>query len=215
MLRELFGVDKPAEWTPVELPRLLALLSEAARAVESRPPDPELLFARLCDTYRAMDFDPPKEAWTLHPPPWPEVAEKLKRPFTEEDWKRIHLLVDSLGEKSIWELVRQRCVEWGTERTTALLFVAFAKWADLLTIPLLLKSVFRVEEFARKWVEVLGGAIAGEKEKDSHKRIRNLDYGNVLENLQKAQKAREAHRKRLEEIEAKRRQEEYERTQRE
>lgn len=223
MLRELFGVEKVADWPGIDLPRLMGTLVEAARGVESKPADPEMLFTRLSDAFRAMDFDPPEEerwteAWygkSKVEPPSPEVAAKMKRVLGDEDWKRIHLLVETLQDKTIWELIRQRCLAWGSERVAVGIFVAFAAWADLLTVPLLLKSTFRIEEFARKWIDAIGGTVAGEKEKESEKRVRNLDYGKVLDNLEKAQKAREEHRKRLEEIEAKRRQEEYERTQRE
>ena len=106
-------------------------------------------------------------------------------------------------------------MEEGTERVTVCLFVGFAQWADLLSVELLLKSAFRVEELARKWVDVLGGAIAGEERKKSEKRLRDLDWGQALVHLEKAQKARAEHQRRMQEELERRRREEYERTQRE
>jgi hypothetical protein len=223
VLRELFGGGAAPEWSPVDLPRLSGTVLEAARAVESRPADREMLFIRLCDTYRAMDLDLPAEKnWEAQvsgkPKVWPPselISAKLQRPMDDEAWKRLHLLVESLQDKSVWELVRQRCVEEGTERVTLCLFVGFAQWSELLTIELLLKSPFRIEEFARKWLDVLGGTIAGEDAKKSEKRLRDLDYGKVLENLQKAQAGRAEHQRRMQEELERRRREEYERTQRE
>jgi hypothetical protein len=211
----MFGISKPAEWPGVDVPRLTAILSETLREGE---PDADLEFARLCDAFRAMDVDPPPfDRWSKPKAgtPSPEAAEKLKREMEEKDRVRLRLLVASLQERNLWEVIRQRALEWGAGRVATDLFVAFAMWSDLLTPELLLKSAFRVEEFARKWVDAVGASVAGEKLADSEKRLRNLDYGKVLENLEKAQKAREEHRKRLEEIERKRAQEEYERTQRE
>lgn len=223
MLRELFGPGPAPEWAPVDLPRLSATILTAARALESKAADPELLFVRLCDALRAMDLDlPSEEGWAAQTSGKPrllaaseDVAAKMKRPLGEEGWKRLQLLVASLEDKGPWELLRQRCVAQGTEWTVLVLVVGFAQWADLLTVELLLKSTFRVEEFARKWLDALGGTVAGEDAKKSEKRLRDLDYGQVLDHLDKAQKARAEHQRKMQEELEKRRRDEYDRTQRE
>ena len=61
MLRELFGGGEPPDWSPIDLQRLLGTLLEAARGVESKAADREMIFVRLCDAYRAMDLDLPSE----------------------------------------------------------------------------------------------------------------------------------------------------------
>ncbi|MBI3099239.1 MAG: hypothetical protein HYY93_13515 [Planctomycetes bacterium] len=222
-LREYFGFPKRLDSPAVVLPRLSGILVEAARGIEGREPDPELVFARLCDAFRSMPAEPVDDAvWkqaaagrAAGPPPSEEVAEALKIAITKAGWRRLHLLVESLQDPAIHELVRLRTAERDPDRTAVLLFLAFANGTELLTIDLLLKSPFRVEEFARKWVAAIGGTVAEEPEKRSAQRLRNLDYGEVLGNLQKAQKQREEHHKRLAEIERQRKQEEYERSTRE
>ena len=223
MLRELFGGGAAPEWSPVDLPRLMGTILEGARGVESKAADREMLFIRLCDVFRAMDLDlPGEEGWAAavagRPkllPASEDVAAKAKRPLDDEGWKRLHLLVASLEDKGAWELVRQRCVAQGAEWVTLVLFVGFAQWTDVLTVELLLKSAFRIEEFARKWLDVLGGKIAKEDAKKSEKRLRDLDYGQVLGNLEKAQKARAEHQRKMQEELERRRRDEYDRTQRE
>jgi hypothetical protein len=106
------------------------------------------------------------------------------------------------------------CLAQDPERLQAAFTRFCVREAKLLTLELLLKSPFRLEELARKWVRSLGGAIAGEEEKESTARLARLDFGDVLKNLEAAEKDRETRLARLKEIEAKRLREEQEAYQR-
>jgi hypothetical protein len=78
----------------------------------------------------------------------------------------------------------------------------------------LLKSPFRVEELARKWLHVLGAAVKGEAEADGRARLLRLDFGDVLKNLDAADRDRAARLKKVKELEERRLKEEQEAYQR-
>jgi hypothetical protein len=83
-------------------------------------------------------------------------------------------------------------------------FVFAARDAQLLSLELLLKSPFRIEELARKWVRALGGAFSGENAEDSDARVKRIDFGGVLKNLEAAEKDRVARQEKLKAMEAER-----------
>lgn len=205
MLAKSFGIEDPGPPVSANLPRLVDILRAAARDVESAAADQDLVFARLCDALRHLDCDPPgEETWlsacrgvSRFRAPSDEVAAAARRILQLDDWRRLHLLVESLREPGISELVRRRCRDWPGEKVAVWLFLTFARWADRLTIALLLESPFRIEEFARKWVDALGGRVEGESVQKSEEQLRRLDYGKVLDNLKKAKEARDAHAERV------------------
>ena len=53
-------------------------------------------------------------------------------------------------------------------------------------------NAFRQEEFLRRWIEAVGGSVAGESAKDSKKRLEQLDYRKTLAEYDRAEKARQA-----------------------
>ncbi len=222
MLRELFGAGDRLDWPQVPIPRLVETLASAAREVESRPADREGLYIRVSEAWRAMDLEPPAlAAWDAAcrgksglEPATEEIAPTLRRALDEEGWKRLHLVVASLGDAAAWELVRQRAVEHGAGRVTSGLMVAFAAWTEKIRIAALLQNPFRVEEFARKWVDALGGRVQGESETKARKRLREVDSSRQLEGLDQAQRRRDEER-RQEELRRQRERDEYERFQRE
>lgn len=124
-----------------------------------------------------------------------------------DEWARVEILVRLL-----------RSAEFGPAVSASLLanpariLTAFPEFvsatAPLLTTDLLLKSPFRVEEFARKWIHELGGSIEGETEDESRDRMERLDFGGVLKNLKAAETDREVRMKKLKQLEAKRLKEE-------
>lgn len=205
MLSKTFGIEDSGPPVAVNLLPLVEILRAAAREVESVPVDQDLVFARLCDAFRRLGCDPPGEAMWLSAcqgvsrfrAPSDELSAAGRRTVQLHDWIRLHLLVESLREPALLELVRRRCREWPGEKVAVWTFLIFARWADRLTIDLLLKNPFRVEEFARKWVDALGGRIAGESPQKSEEQLQRLDYGKVMENLKKAKEARNAHAERV------------------
>lgn len=65
-------------------------------------------------------------------------------------------------------------------------FVEFAFGTELLTRELLWQSPLRLEEFVRKWLEVLGVGVAEETVEESRQRLERLDYGRLLAESERA-----------------------------
>ncbi len=65
-------------------------------------------------------------------------------------------------------------------------FVMFAFGTELLTRELLWQSPLRLEEFVRKWLEVLGVGVAEETVEESRQRLERLDYGRLLAESERA-----------------------------
>jgi hypothetical protein len=59
-----------------------------------------------------------------------------------------------------------------------------------LTAEMIRSNSFRQEEFLRRFVEALGGQVAGETERVSARRLEQLDYRKTLAEFQRAEKAR-------------------------
>jgi len=203
MLGEVFGAGEPLDWPSVVLPRLIERLGKELSDLEEKPPAAEHLYSWFCGALRPLDLEgPDREFWGLTcrgrtpaPPPSPDVAAILKKPLDEEALKRLGLLIVSIGDPVVGEIVRQRCVDRGTNLVAAAPFVAFAGWGEAMKVSLLLGSPSRLEEFARKWVAALGARIDGESEKESVKRLKDLDLGGAIGALERARLARERNRR--------------------
>ena len=190
----------------------LAVLTEQIRLASldllGRDPDADLVSARLMD-----GFDDAKLAR-------PTAAEwkKATKDLDKDAWRRMTILVRLFRESPLKDAVLAAVAARGPAGPIEA-FPAFAAGLSrLLSLELLQKSPFRVEELARKWVHVLGGTIAGETASESKQRMERLDFGGVLKNLQAADADRANRMKKLQEIEAKRlkeQQEAYERAGRE
>ena len=174
----------------------LATLQEALRAMAldawGETVSTELVSARLMDGLRDLGVTPLKD----------KELKEISKTFDIESWRRLSLIVRALRElpelaKEAAPLLRQRTVQQA--------FFDFAvRDTQLLTIELLLKSPFRIEELARKWVRAIGGQIAGETQEESDARVKRIDFGGVLKNLEAAEKDRQARQQKLKEIEAER-----------
>lgn len=179
----------------------LAALTEQIRLatmdLAGRDPDPALLAARLSD-----GLDDAKL-------PRPDVAEwgRITKGFDKEAWNRMAILVRVFRETPL----RDPIVQALAGKPGADAFAGFCSGlSQLLTLELLQKSPFRVEELARKWAHALGAGIAGETPAESRKKMERLDFGGVLKNLQAADADRATRVKKLQEIEAKRLKEQQE-----
>lgn len=174
-------------------------LRRAATEVSGVDVDPELVSARLADGLRDAGVPAPV------PAAWRARTQSLKK----EDWERLDVLTRVLRESASGAQVSE-CVAADPARTERA-FVEFATGAaKLLTVELLLKSMFRVEELARKWVDALGGSFEGETEAQSRELRERLDFGGVLDNLKAADRDRDERMKKLKELEAKRLKEQQE-----
>lgn len=186
-----------------DLGALCEHLRLAAHDLSDREPDPPLVGARLLDGARDLDLAvPPSREWS-------EWVKALDR----HGWLRLDVLVRVFRETPSGDAVGT-CLRADSARLRSAFPELCQREAKLLTVELLLKSPFRVEELARKWVHALGGTIAGETAKESAQRMERLDFGDVLKNLKAADADREKRMKKLKEIEAKRLKEQQEAYQR-
>jgi hypothetical protein len=187
----------------------LAALTEQIRLatldIAGREPDPALLAARLMD-----GFDDAKLAR-----PTADQWKAATKEFDKEAWNRMAILVRLFRDTALKDPITQALAG----KPGADTFAGFCSgMARLLTVELLQKSPFRVEELARKWAHALGASIQGESAGESKQKMERLDFGGVLKNLQAADADRAARVKKLQEIEARRlkeQQEAYERAGRE
>jgi len=165
--------------------------------------DIPLTTARLFDGLRdASVAVAPLATWDEH-----------TRELDESAWQRLEILTRLLRESASRDRIHQLLAA-SNERALKV-FPGFCRRdAQLLTLELLLKSPFRIEELARKWIAALGGTITGETVKESTARLERIDFGGVLKNLAAADKDREERMKKLKELEEKRLREQQEAYQR-
>jgi hypothetical protein len=186
-----------------DLALLTADIRQLALEISGEEPDPALVAARLCDGLRDAGASVPSSA------DWAQATSD----FSADTWQRLTILVRLFCDTGAGAVV-SRCLK---ERAVPPLdaFCGFCgREAKLLTLELLLKSPFRVEELARKWIYVLTGAVSGEAEKDSRARLERLDFGDVLKNLDAADRDRAARVRKLKELEERRLKEQQEAYQR-
>ena len=161
--------------------------------------EPALAAARLMDGLRDAGLPVPPL------PTWAEAARELDR----DAWQRVEVLTHLLRERELGPLVA-RALARDPARAWRVVPGFATREARLLTVELLVKSPFRVEELARKWVHALGGTIEGESPDESRRRMERLDFGGVLKSLEDAGRDREERMRKLQEIEAKRLKEQQE-----
>ncbi len=180
--------------------RLERLTSEIRlAALDLGETEPALAAARLMDGLRDAGLPVPPL------PAWAEAARELDR----DAWQRVEVLTHLLRHGELGPLVA-RALARDPARAWSVVPAFATREARLLTVELLLKSPFRVEELARKWVHALGGTIEGERPDESRRRMERLDFGGVLKSLEEAGRDREERMRRLQEIEAKRLKEQQE-----
>jgi len=59
-----------------------------------------------------------------------------------------------------------------------------------VTGELIVENPFRREEIVRRWIEAVGGAVAGESAESARRRLEQLDYRRTLAAYEKAEKSR-------------------------
>jgi hypothetical protein len=179
----------------VDLPALQACLTAGVVWWVGRPPDPDLVRARLADGCRDAGLDPP----TL------EAVTAMVARLDDEGWQRLAVLTGALDVKDVRDALAVLTAAQPPGELLEIAFVVLARSASLLTLELLRQSPLRVEELARRFLARLGAAVRGESKSESCERLKRLDYERLLA---EAERAKTAAADRLQELQ--RRQDEQE-----
>lgn len=150
-----------------------------AAALES-PYSLELAAAVVCDVFRLGGLAPPPAAW------WRRARGNRQAGalFGEQAGVLGFLLnTTSLREQSVAAL-RAQPPEPGPALD------AFFEAVQPLTGEMVRANAFRREEFLRRFVEALGGQVAGETAEQSRRRLEQLDYRKTMADYKAAEKAR-------------------------
>ena len=136
--------------------------------LENGSVDVPLLCARLADFQRDARIQPVE----------PVTVTTALENLDVDSRKKVSLLVRGLND------VPTRTVFLALNGSNAEKQLAFlcscATDQKLLTIPILLESALRKEEFIRHFIHQLGATVAGETPSESQERLRRLDYGALL-----------------------------------
>jgi len=125
----------------------------------------------------------------------------LARPPDKQEWTAWRLKGSRLWEEQLGMLAHLLAVTPARKETIAALPPGFDARRELpgffdqiapLTAEMIRSNRFRQEEFVRRWIDRVGGAVAGERAKQSRQRLEQLDYRKTLAEYEKAQAARKA-----------------------
>lgn len=139
----------------------------------------DLSIAVVNDTLRmAAALPVPKKTWDA----WTKKAHPL---WAEQVGMLAYLLsVTSLREQTVATLK--------PDFPGAPAFSRFFLETEPLTAEMIRANAFRQEEFLRKWVDCVGGTVAGEGPAQSKKKLEQLDYRKALSEYSRAEIARKA-----------------------
>lgn len=175
-----------------ELTRLTAVLRANTLDAWGEEISHQLVCARLMDGLRDASVEALSDK---------EIA-RATQGFDVEAWRRLAVVTRVFRDELAAEV--GACLRGDHERVMNAFFLFASRDTQLLTMELLLKSPFRIEELARKWVRALGGEITGETADESDARVKRIDFGGVLKNLEAAEKDRAARQEKLKAMEAER-----------
>src|SRR5262245_35538820 len=149
---------------PIDLPAIQKQL-ESTPLVSPFPP--ELAAAIVSDTFRLAGIGPPS------PAAWRGWLKK-RGLLPEQLGMLAHVLTASRLREDAVATLQAKPVE-----PMAALPSFFAK-VQPLTAEMIRANTFRQEEFLRRFVEAIGGRVAGESVKVSRDRLEQLDYRTTL-----------------------------------
>lgn len=138
----------------------------------------DLAVAIICDTFRLAKVRPPELAvWQVFP-----------QRFVSSLWReQVAMLAHVLASSSLREETVQLLKP---DFDTAQALERFFESTGPLTGEMIRSNAFRQEEFLRKWIHAIGGQVKGETERESLRRMENLDYRRAMKDFEKAEKAR-------------------------
>lgn len=152
----------------VDLAELLFHFSGAVERQNWRAASVERVQANLAEWCRIVRIAPPTQS---------EVSGALAG-LGPEEIGRTALAAGAMHLPSLCELPP------GAQALATIVHLARA--TPLLTLRLLEQSPLRREEFARRLIAGLGGAVQGETPEQSQRELRRLDYGRVLADAERA-----------------------------
>ena len=125
----------------------------------------------------------------------------LARPPAKKQWQAWRRERHKLWEEQLGMLAHALAVTSLRQETVAALPPGFDATREIpgffdqvepLTAEMVRSNRFRQEEFLRRWISRVGGAIAGERAKQSRLRLEQLDYRKTLAEYEKAEASRKA-----------------------
>jgi hypothetical protein len=120
---------------------------------------------------------------------WPAIKKKGGRHFKDQ----LSVLAHTLLSSGLRGAVVAALEENGMAQRVAL--DRFFEAIEPLTAEMMRSNLIRREEFLRRFVDCVGGRIAGEKGRTSKKRLDELDYRKALSEYARAEAARRAEAK--------------------
>lgn len=156
---------------------LEAVRKQLAEGLIASPYPRELSAAVVSDTFRLAGIAPPA------PASWKSWFRKAG--LVEE---QLGMLAHALSATALREQAVQSLREKPVEPLAAL--PSFLDKVRPLTAEMVRSNAFRQEEFLRRFVEALGGSVAGETPQQSRARLDQLDYRTTLAEFKRAAAAR-------------------------
>jgi hypothetical protein len=158
---------------------------ELRAAPPGSPYAPELAVAVVSDVFRMAGIVPPA------PPRWRAWLGAKQLPRLGE---QVALLAHVLATTSL-RAETVRALSAGGARALSEAEAALQRFFEgvaPLSAEMVAGNAYRQEEFLRNWIAAVGGAVEGEKPRDSAARLEQLDYRKTLAEYGKAEKARQA-----------------------
>jgi hypothetical protein len=183
LIDRIFGKGKEAEQTraAIALPFMVEELEALLEAVAGLPVDPDVVRARLADTFRDLGVEP------IEPAEFDAVTKDLD----EGGWGRLDLATRGASHGVLGDALPALVGAVGASTAVALAFTGFARSSPLLTLELLRQSSLRLEELSRRWIQSVGALVDGETPEASQAALERLDYGRLLAEVDRAKMSAE------------------------
>jgi hypothetical protein len=160
----------------VALDPLLEELAALLDALAGDRPDPDVVRARLADTFRDAEAAPLP----------PAELDGLAGGLDDGGWRRLWLLTVGASHGVLGPALPALVAGRGVSSVVQTGFVGVAAGTPLLTIELLHQSSLRLEELGRRWLAGLGAYVEGETHEVSIAALHRLDYGRLLAEVDRA-----------------------------
>jgi hypothetical protein len=187
LIDRIFGRGKEEEAAEeaarpaIALAPLVDQLEALLEAIAGLPVDPDVVRARLADTFRDIGVDPVD----------PAEFDALAKDLDEGGWARLDLATRGAAQGVLGDALPALVAAVGARGAVEAAFTGFAKSSPLLTPELLRESSLRLEELSRRWIQSAGALVEGETPDASRAALERLDYGRLLAELERARMSAE------------------------